>query len=55
MLDRDNIRYDLYSDLGFNNEDRKEGARRIEELPKLMIELGVIVLAAFIPHFNLVR
>ena len=47
MLDGDNVRYGLCSDLGFNNEDRKENIRRIGEISKLMLESGVIVLTAF--------
>lgn len=48
VLDGDNIRYGLNSDLGFSNDDRKENIRRIVELSKLLIDAGVLVLAAFI-------
>lgn len=48
VLDGDNIRHGLSSDLGFSNEDRKENIRRIVELSKLLIDAGILVLAAFI-------
>lgn len=48
VLDGDNIRHGLSSDLGFSNEDRKENIRRIVELSKLLIHAGILVLAAFI-------
>lgn len=48
VLDGDNIRHGLNSDLGFGNDDRKENIRRIVELSKLLIDAGVLVLAAFI-------
>jgi adenylylsulfate kinase len=51
VLDSDNIRHGLNSNLGFSREDRKENLRRIVELSKLMVDAGLIVLAAFIsPH-----
>jgi adenylylsulfate kinase len=48
VLDGDNIRHGLNSDLGFGNADRKENIRRIVELSKLLVDAGVLVLAAFI-------
>jgi adenylylsulfate kinase len=48
VLDGDNIRHGLNSDLGFGNADRKENIRRIIELSKLLVDAGVLVLAAFI-------
>jgi adenylylsulfate kinase len=48
VLDGDNIRHGLNRDLGFSNDDRKENIRRIVELSKLLIDAGVLVLAAFI-------
>jgi adenylylsulfate kinase len=48
VLDGDNIRHGLNSDLGFDEADRKENIRRIVELSKLLVDAGVIVLAAFI-------
>jgi adenylylsulfate kinase len=51
VLDGDNVRHGLCSDLGFSNEDRVENIRRISEVAKLVIEAGVIVLTAFISPF----
>jgi len=48
VLDGDNVRHGLCSDLGFSLEDREENLRRIGELAKLMLETGVLVLTAFI-------
>ena len=52
VLDGDNIRHGLSSDLGFNNIDRKENIRRIGEVSKLMMEAGIIVMTAFISPFK---
>lgn len=48
VLDGDNVRHGLCSDLGFSLEDRQENLRRIGEISKLMVEAGVMVLTAFI-------
>jgi adenylylsulfate kinase len=51
VLDGDNIRHGLNSDLGFSPADRKENLRRIAELSKLFVDAGILVLAAFVsPH-----
>jgi adenylylsulfate kinase len=51
LLDGDNVRHGLCSDLGFSEQDRRENIRRIGELAKLMVDAGLIVLSAFIsPH-----
>ncbi|PAR28837.1 adenylyl-sulfate kinase [Vibrio metoecus] len=51
LLDGDNVRHGLSSDLGFSEQDRRENIRRIGELAKLMADAGLIVLTAFIsPH-----
>ncbi|EMB9229228.1 adenylyl-sulfate kinase [Vibrio harveyi] len=51
LLDGDNVRHGLCSDLGFSEQDRRENIRRIGELTKLMADAGLIVLSAFIsPH-----
>ena len=52
VLDGDNIRHGLSSDLGFDDADRKENIRRISEVAKLMIEAGTIVMTAFISPFK---
>jgi adenylylsulfate kinase len=59
VLDGDNVRHGLSSNLGFSNPDRKENIRRIGEVSKLMMEAGVITITAFISPFkddrNMVR
>lgn len=52
VLDGDNIRHGLNSNLGFSREDRQENLRRIVELSKLMMDAGLIVLAAFISPYR---
>ncbi len=52
VLDGDNVRHGLCSDLGFSPEDRHENLRRIAEMSKLFVEAGTIVLAAFISPKN---
>ncbi len=51
-LDGDNIRHGLNKNLGFSPEDRKENIRRIGEVSKLMVEAGMITLAAFISPYR---
>jgi len=51
VLDGDNVRHGLCSDLGFSAEERAENMRRIGELARLFVEAGVITLAAFISPF----
>lgn len=48
MLDGDNVRNGLCSDLGFTENDRKENLRRVAEVSKLMLDAGLIVISAFI-------
>ena len=59
VLDGDNVRHGLSSNLTFSNDDRKENIRRIGEVANLMMEAGVIAMTAFISPFkedrNLVR
>jgi len=52
VLDGDNVRHGLCSDLGFTEEDRHENLRRIGEISKLFVEAGVIVLAAFVSPYR---
>lgn len=52
VLDGDNVRHGLCSDLGFSNEDRTENIRRIGELAKLFLESGSVALTAFISPFK---
>ena len=48
VLDGDNIRSGLCSDLGFSIQDRTENIRRIAEVTKLFVANGIIVIVAFI-------
>lgn len=52
LLDGDTIRLGLNRDLAFSEEDRVENIRRIAEVAKLMLDSGVIVIAAFISPFK---
>jgi len=52
VLDGDNVRHGLCSDLGFSRDEREENIRRVGEVAKLFIEAGVIVIAAFISPFR---
>ena len=52
LLDGDNIRHGLNRDLGFTDADRVENIRRAAEVAKLMVDAGLIVLAAFISPFR---
>lgn len=48
LLDGDNVRHGLCSDLGFSLEARTENIRRIGELTKLFVDSGIITLATFV-------
>src|SRR5699024_8902786 len=43
LLDGDNVRHGLNSDLGFTDEDRVENIRRIGEVARLMADAGLVV------------
>lgn len=52
ILDGDNIRHGLNSDLGFSPEDRKENIRRVAEVAKLFVDAGFIVITSFISPYK---
>ncbi|QCI25050.1 adenylyl-sulfate kinase [Buchnera aphidicola (Rhopalosiphum padi)] len=52
LLDGDNIRSNLCSDLGFSILDRNENIRRIGEVAKLMMDAGIIVLVSVISPYK---
>lgn len=52
LLDGDNVRMGLNSNLGFSDEDRVENIRRIAEVAKLMNDAGLIVITAFISPYR---
>ncbi len=51
VLDGDNIRHGLNSDLGFSAAERSENIRRIGEVAKLFVDAGVVVITAFISPY----
>lgn len=52
LLDGDNVRTGLCSDLGFSNHDREENIRRIAEVANLFTQAGLITITAFISPFR---
>ena len=48
ILDGDNIRAGINSNLGFSQEDRRENIRRIAEIGKLFVDTGIVTLACFV-------
>lgn len=48
VLDGDNIRTGINSNLGFGEDDRRENIRRIAEVSKLFVHCGVVTLNCFI-------
>lgn len=55
ILDGDNIRAGINSNLGFSAEDRMENIRRIAEIGKLFVQTGIVTLACFVSPTNDVR
>ncbi|WP_456438913.1 adenylyl-sulfate kinase [Psychroserpens sp.] len=51
-LDGDNIRKGINNDLSFSPEDRTENIRRIAEVSNLMLDSGLVVLAAFVSPYK---
>ncbi len=45
------MRHGLNKDLGFSPEDRKENLRRVGEVSKLLVDAGIITIAAFISPY----
>ena len=52
VLDGDNVRHGLNSNLGFSPDDRTENIRRIGEVAKLFSETGVVVFTSFISPYR---
>jgi adenylylsulfate kinase len=52
LLDGDNVRHGLNSNLGFSPEDREENIRRIGEVAKLFVDAGMITFVAFISPYR---
>lgn len=51
VLDGDNVRHGLCKDLGFSANDRKENLRRVGEVAKLLVDAGILTIAAFISPY----
>ncbi|WDL95843.1 adenylyl-sulfate kinase [Alicyclobacillus sp. ALC3] len=52
LLDGDNLRMGLNSDLGFSADDRTENVRRVAEVSKLFVDAGIIVITALISPYQ---
>lgn len=52
ILDGDNVRHGLCSDLGFSAQDRVENIRRTGEVAKLFLEAGIVTIVAFISPYE---
>ncbi|HKP97006.1 MAG TPA: adenylyl-sulfate kinase [Fibrobacteria bacterium] len=52
LLDGDNVRLGLSSDLGFSETDRKENNRRVAHVAKLLWDANVLTLVSFISPFR---
>ena len=48
LLDGDNLRHGLNSDLGFSDAERAENVRRTAEVARLFADAGFVVLASFV-------
>ena len=51
ILDGDNVRQGINKDLSFTPQDRSENIRRIAEICNLMLDAGVVTLAAFVSPY----
>ncbi|MBT4967756.1 MAG: adenylyl-sulfate kinase [Bacteroidetes bacterium] len=48
LLDGDNIRHGINSNLGFSEEDRQENIRRVAQVAKLFLGSGTVTICSFI-------
>ena len=55
VLDGDNIRHGLNTNLGFSPEDRVENIRRVSEVAKLLADSGAVAITAFISPYRIDR
>ena len=55
VLDGDNLRHGLNSDLGFGEADRNENIRRVGEVAILMAEVGMVVLVPLVSPYRAAR
>jgi adenylylsulfate kinase len=52
VVDGDNVRHGLNSDLGLSPEARSENIRRIGEVVKLFVDAGLVALCAFVSPYR---
>ena len=52
VLDGDQLRRGLCSDLGFSHEDRTENVRRVGELARLIANAGIICITALVSPYR---
>ncbi|WP_067862608.1 adenylyl-sulfate kinase [Nocardia shimofusensis] len=52
LLDGDNLRHGLNSDLGFSADDRAENVRRVGEVARLFADAGVIAVVSLISPYR---
>lgn len=52
VMDGDNLRHGLNSDLGFSHEDRTENIRRVGEVAALYADAGMIAVTALISPYR---
>jgi adenylyl-sulfate kinase len=52
VLDGDELRHGVCSDLGFSHRDRTENIRRAGEIARLLFEQGVVVICAFVSPYR---
>lgn len=55
VLDGDNVRTGINSNLGFSDSDRNENIRRIAEIAKLFMNCGVITICCFVSPTREIR
>ncbi|MBV9106626.1 MAG: adenylyl-sulfate kinase [Verrucomicrobia bacterium] len=55
VLDGDNVRHGLNSNLGFTPDDRTENIRRVAEVAKLIADAGLVVITSLISPYRLDR
>jgi bifunctional enzyme CysN/CysC len=52
VLDGDNLRHGLNSNLGFSPADRKENIRRVAEVAKLLADAGVVAIVSLVSPYR---
>ncbi len=55
LLDGDNLRHGLNSDLGFSRADRAENVRRTGEVARLLADAGLVAIASLVSPYTVDR